>query len=77
MSIAAIALGANIIERHFTDSRYREGPDISCSMDPSELRFLIDRSKEIIYQLIMIRREQKKKNLYINLQGDQLLPIEI
>ena len=47
MAIASIALGANIIERHFTDSRYREGPDISCSMDPPELRFLIDRGKEI------------------------------
>lgn len=47
MALAAVALGANIIERHFTDSRYRVGPDISCSMDPAELRFLIDRSREI------------------------------
>ena len=47
MSLAAVALGATIIERHFTDSRYRKGPDIICSMDPAELRFLIDRSAEI------------------------------
>lgn len=47
MSLASVALGACIIERHFTDSRYRAGPDISCSMDPAELRFLIDRSREI------------------------------
>lgn len=47
MSLASIALGACIIERHFTDTRYRIGPDISCSMDPAELRLLIDRSKEI------------------------------
>lgn len=47
MSLAAVALGACIIERHFTDSRYRHGPDISCSMDPSELRYLVERSKEI------------------------------
>jgi len=47
MALSSVALGAEIIERHFTDSRYRQGPDISCSMDPSELRFLIDRSKEI------------------------------
>ncbi|MFN3936916.1 MAG: N-acetylneuraminate synthase family protein [Gemmobacter sp.] len=47
MALAAVALGATIIERHFTDSRYRPGPDISCSMDPAELRFLIDRSREI------------------------------
>ena len=47
MSLASVSLGASIIERHFTDSRYRIGPDISCSMDPSELKFLIERSKEI------------------------------
>ena len=38
---------ACILERHYTDTRYRKGPDISCSMDPAELRFLIDRSREI------------------------------
>jgi N-acetylneuraminate synthase len=47
MALAAVALGACIIERHYTDSRYRIGPDIICSMDPAELRFLIDRSREI------------------------------
>lgn len=47
MALASVALGASILERHFTDNRYRIGPDISCSMDPAELRFLIDRSKEI------------------------------
>ena len=47
MALSAVALGACILERHFTDSRYRPGPDISCSMDPAELRYLIDRSQEI------------------------------
>ena len=47
ISLGAVALGASIIERHFTDNRYRVGPDIICSMDPCELKFLIDRSKEI------------------------------
>ena len=47
MALASVALGASILERHYTDSRYRQGPDIINSMDPAELRFLIDRSKEI------------------------------
>ena len=47
MALASVALGASILERHFTDTRYREGPDILCSMDPAELRHLIDRSREI------------------------------
>jgi N-acetylneuraminate synthase len=51
MALASVALGACILERHFTDTRYRKGPDISCSMDPAELRFLIDRSREIFIAL--------------------------
>ncbi|WP_137701073.1 N-acetylneuraminate synthase family protein [Marimonas lutisalis] len=47
MALASVALGACILERHYTDTRYRKGPDVSCSMDPAELRFLIDRSREI------------------------------
>ena len=47
MALASVALGACILERHYTDSRYREGPDISCSMDPAEVRFIVDQSREI------------------------------
>lgn len=45
--LAATALGACILERHFTDSMYRPGPDISCSMDPVALASLIHDSREI------------------------------
>lgn len=38
----AVALGASILERHFTDSMDRPGPDISCSMDPNALKSLIE-----------------------------------
>ena len=31
--LSAIALGASIVERHFTDNMNRNGPDIICSMD--------------------------------------------
>ena len=37
----AVALGASILERHFTDSMTREGPDIINSMDPSAAKELI------------------------------------
>lgn len=37
----AVALGASILERHFTDSMTREGPDIVNSMDPSAAQDLI------------------------------------
>lgn len=47
MALASVALGACILERHFTDTRYRKGPDIINSMDPAELRLMVDRSREI------------------------------
>lgn len=43
--LGAVALGACILERHFTDSMERQGPDIVCSMDPIAMRSLIHGSK--------------------------------
>ena len=43
----AVALGASILERHFTDSMDRGGPDIVNSMDPNALKELIDGSIEL------------------------------
>jgi sialic acid synthase SpsE len=45
----AIALGASVVERHFTDYMDRVGPDIVCSMDTQQCRELIDGSK-ILHQ---------------------------
>lgn len=45
--VAAVALGASFIERHFTDSKDRIGPDISSSMDPQDLRILKTQVHEV------------------------------
>ena len=45
--LAAVALGASVVERHFTDRMTREGPDIVCSMDEQTCAELISASKEI------------------------------
>jgi len=42
--LGAVAVGADILERHFTDRMDRPGPDISCSMDPTALHELIEGS---------------------------------
>lgn len=39
--VGAVAVGASVLERHFTDHKGRPGPDIVCSMDPDECRTLI------------------------------------
>ena len=49
--LAAVALGAQILERHFTDSKDRPGPDIVCSMDGEELKDLVRDSNEVFIAL--------------------------
>lgn len=45
--LGAVALGASILERHFTDNMQRIGPDIICSMDEKACAELIVSSNEI------------------------------
>lgn len=45
--LGAVALGASILERHFTDNIRRTGPDIICSMDEEACKSLIKDSAEI------------------------------
>jgi N-acetylneuraminate synthase len=46
----AVALGASILERHFTDRMDRPGPDIVCSMDVQACRELIEGANIIAQQ---------------------------
>lgn len=45
--LGAVAAGASVLERHFTDSKERPGPDICCSMDGKECADLIAQSKRM------------------------------
>ncbi len=47
VSLGAVAVGANIIEKHFTKSRKWPGPDNPFSIEPDELTNLVNSSKEI------------------------------
>ena len=40
--IAAVAMGAEIIEKHFTLDRNMEGPDHKASLEPQELKYMVD-----------------------------------
>ena len=48
--LGAVALGASILERHFTDHKQRTGPDIICSMDENDCKELIEGSN-LIWQM--------------------------
>ena len=40
--VAAVALGASIIEKHFCRSRNEPGPDSAFSLEPDEFRMMVD-----------------------------------
>jgi N-acetylneuraminate synthase len=48
---AAVALGARILEKHFTSDKTWPGPDVPISIDPGELRDLIHGTKVIAQAL--------------------------
>ena len=60
--IAALGMGAKLIEKHFVISRDKKGPDTICSMNKNELKNLIDHSKRIYQALSLttdtIRQEE-------------------
>jgi N-acetylneuraminate synthase len=45
--LGAVALGARLIEKHFTDDTSREGPDHPFSMSPATWRDMVDRTREL------------------------------
>jgi N,N'-diacetyllegionaminate synthase len=47
VSIAAVALGATIIEKHFTLDRNMEGPDHKASLEPHELKAMISAIRNV------------------------------
>ncbi|WP_270972342.1 N-acetylneuraminate synthase family protein [Campylobacter upsaliensis] len=55
--LGAVALGACMIERHFSDTMDRQGPDIICSMDENALKELIIQSE----QMALMRSLNAKK----------------
>jgi N-acetylneuraminate synthase len=45
--LGAVALGARVVEKHFTDDRTRVGPDHPFSMSPTDWREMVDRTREL------------------------------
>lgn len=45
--LSAIALGARVIEKHFTDDNDRKGPDHGFSLNPAAWKEMVERSREL------------------------------
>lgn len=57
VDLAAVALGATVIEKHFTIDRNLPGPDHKASLEPSELKAMIDGIRKVE---IALGSEEKK-----------------
>lgn len=47
IAIASVAMGADVIEKHFTLDKNMEGPDHKASIDPGELQYLVKSIRKI------------------------------
>lgn len=66
--IAAVALGATVIEKHFTLDRNMEGPDHKASLEPNELKAMVDSIRHIELALgngMKQPAESEKKNMAV------------
>lgn len=66
--IAAVALGACVIEKHFTLDRKMEGPDHKASLEPNELKQMVQCIRNIEVALGTGKKEpskSEKKNIVV------------
>ena len=65
--VGAVAMGARVIERHFTDSNYREGPDHKFALNPQTWAEMVDQVRllERSFGSPMKRVADNEKDTYI------------
>ncbi len=74
VTLAAVGLGAKVVERHFTFGRTMEGPDHAASLEPTEFKMLVagireiekalgDGLERVVSQGEMINRQNLAKSL--------------
>lgn len=74
--VAAMALGAKIVERHYTDRMDRQGPDIVCSMDEEGLKSLLQAASEVPLMLGGRKEAAKEEQVTIDFAFATLVTIK-
>ena len=70
--LGAVAMGARVIEKHFTDDVHREGPDHHFSMTPETWKDMVDRTRELEAALgsaAKVVAENEKETVVIQRRG--------
>ena len=87
VAVAAVALGATVIEKHFTLSRSEGGVDSAFSLEPSELKLLVketERSFKAIGKICYVpsdleyKSRLKRRSLYIakDMKAGEILTVK-
>jgi N,N'-diacetyllegionaminate synthase len=66
--IAAVAMGASVIEKHFTLDRTMDGPDHKASLEPDELKAMVQAIRQIEQALgdgVKEPSESEQKNIFV------------
>lgn len=66
--IAAASMGASVIEKHFTLDKQMEGPDHKASLNPKELKLMVESIRKVEKALGSFKKEpsdSERKNLII------------
>ena len=75
--VAAVAMGASIIEKHFTISRKLKGPDHKASLEPEELKNMIVSIKNISKALgSYVKKPTKSEKPNINIARKSIVAIQ-
>ena len=74
--VAAMALGAKIVERHFTDRKDRTGPDVVCSMDEKELKELLLAAEQVPLMLTGTKGPAEEEMVTINFAFSTVVAIQ-
>ena len=70
--LGAVAMGARVIEKHFTDDVHREGPDHHFSMTPETWREMVERTRDLeaaIGSTLKVVAENEKETVVIQRRG--------